>query len=128
MRFLSGIVLCGLLLSSCSSPRYHYQSENNPKQWKGQNISAVQAKWGSADQVFHTRSGVSYYVYTTDSGKNFFSETTTNFNLAQSSPYIPAYTQSGLKCTAIFQTDKNGVIIATTHSGNNCGGEWAPNR
>lgn len=123
MKRLISIASCCLALTACAA-NSHYQTENNPQQWQGQNISAVQKKWGSADQVLHTRSGVSYWVYST-SGSGRFNATTTNFALGDTGPFQG---QRGLQCEAIFKTDKNNVVIATTHLGSNCGGEWAPGK
>ncbi|MEO8401144.1 MAG: hypothetical protein ABI597_05015 [Gammaproteobacteria bacterium] len=127
MKYLARITLCTLLLSACSTTPYHYQSHENPQEWKGKNISQVVARWGTADQIFHTRSGASFYLYMTSSGRNFFDATTTNFALTETGGDFPLRGQSGLQCSAIFKTDKNNIIIATSHSGSNCGGEWAPN-
>ncbi len=126
MKSFLGIACITLLLSSCASQNYHYQSQSNPQKWEGKNIAEVQKRWGSADQVFHTRSGVSYYLYDSNSGANFFSSTSTNFSLAESSVDFPLRNQIQLQCTAIFKTDKNNIIISTSHSGSNCGGQWAP--
>lgn len=120
------VSLCALLLSACSSPSYHYQREDNPQSWQGKNISAVQKQWGAADQVFETRSGNTYYVYTTSAGRNFFDSTTTNFALEENGADFPLRGQAGLKCSAIFKTNAKNIVIATSHMGSNCGGEWAP--
>jgi len=127
MKRLISIVLCNLLLTACAT-NYHYQSENKPQQWVGQNIAAVQKKWGLADQVFHTRSGTTYWVYSSTSGANFFDSTTNNFAMAETGYDYPLRGQFGLQCQAIFKTDKNNVVIATSHSGSNCGGEFAPGK
>jgi hypothetical protein len=128
MRFIAGLATVTLLLTSCASTHYHYQSESDPQKWVGQNISALQQQWGSADQVMHTRSGNSYYLYTATSGRNFFGSTTTNFGLMQTEHAFPMAGQSGMKCTALFVINAQGVVTSATHSGDNCGGEWAPNK
>jgi hypothetical protein len=125
MRILAGLTVLTLLLTSCAS-NYHFQSESNPQKWEGQNISAVEQKWGSADQVFHTRRGTSYYLYATTSGRNFFGSTTTNFALSSYNMF-PMRGQGGMKCSAVFETNAQGIITSTSHTGSNCGGEWAPN-
>jgi len=127
MKLSISLTFCALLLSACSTANYHYQSEQNPQKWEGQNISVVEKKWGTADQTFHTRNGTSYYIYSTTSGRNFFTATSTNFALAETNPEFYQQTQMGLQCTAIFKTNKNNIIIGTSHAGSNCGGEWAPN-
>lgn len=127
MKYLINLLL-SLSLISCSSVNYHYQSEDHPEEWVGKNMSDVKKRWGLADQVFHTRSGTSYYVYTTSSGRNFFNSTTTNFQLTESGADFPLRGVGGVKCSAIFKTDKNDTVIATSHYGSNCGGEWAPNK
>ncbi len=124
LSILISITLC---LNSCAK-NYHYQSESNPNQYLGKNISVVQKQWGSADQTFVARSGNTFYLYTTTSGKNFFNSTTTNFGLLENDSEFPIRGQFGLSCSAVFKTDKNGIIISTTHTGSNCGGEWAPNK
>lgn len=126
MKLLISLAMCSLLLTACAS-NYHYQSETQPNQFLGKNISLVQKQWGSADQTLHTRTGTSYYLYTTSSGRNAFYATRTNFALLQDDAEFPARGQLGLECSAIFKTDKNGVITGTSHAGTNCGGEWAPN-
>ena len=126
MRTLTCFAVITLLLTSCAS-NYHYQSESNPQKWEGQNITAVEQRWGSADQIMHTRSGKSYYLYTTTSGSNFFSSTTTNFSLASNNAF-PLRGQNGMKCSTLFETNAQGIITATSHAGDNCGGEWAPNK
>ncbi|MES2218415.1 MAG: hypothetical protein V4501_08380 [Pseudomonadota bacterium] len=128
MRFLlAGLAVISLLLTSCASQHYHYQSESNPQKWEGHNISEVQQHWGSADQVLHARNGNSYYLYTTTSGNSFFNSTSTNFSLSSYNMF-PMRGQSGMKCSALFETNAKGVITSTSHAGNNCGGEWAPNK
>jgi hypothetical protein len=126
MKRLIAIGICCILSTACSTTKYHYQSESKPQQWKGQNISAVEKTWGTADQVFHTRSGVSYWLYSTESGSSFFNSTRTNFSVLETGSDFPLRGQNGLQCSAIFKTDKNNIIIATSHTGSNCGGEWAP--
>jgi hypothetical protein len=126
MRYLVILAIFSLFLTACAT-NYHYQSENNPNQYLGKNIAVVQKQWGSADQVFHTRSGASYYLYSTTSGNNFFTATSTNFSLLQNDAEFPSTGRFGLQCSAIFKTDKNDIIVSTSHAGSNCGGEWAPN-
>ncbi|MDR3490720.1 MAG: hypothetical protein P4M12_01595 [Gammaproteobacteria bacterium] len=128
MKFFLSLVCVMLLLSSCASQKYHYQLQHNPQQWKGKNISELIQRWGTADQTLHSSSGTSYYLYNTNSTSNFFNSTSTNFSLAASNADFPFRNQVGLRCSALFTTNKSGTIIATSHTGSNCGGEWAPNK
>lgn len=133
MKLFAGlIVITSILLTSCATHNYKYQTENNPQQWQGKNIQALQQAWGLADQTFHTRSGTSYYVYTTSSGPNFYNSIATNFDsstVGAASYNLPRTQYSGnlsLKCTTVFKTDATGVITNIMHEGSNCGGEWVP--
>ncbi len=124
-------VFCILSLSSCGGANYRYQTESNPGQWQGQNIKAVQKKWGDASNIMHTRSGTSYYMYVTNSSANFYRSTTTNFSMNgpnEGFGDFPLNNQGGLglRCTTIFTADQNGMITNVSHQGSNCGGEWVP--
>ncbi|HSW69907.1 MAG TPA: hypothetical protein VLI69_07145 [Gammaproteobacteria bacterium] len=127
MKFLTSLGIYTLFLTSCATS-YHYQNEDNPNQFIGKNISVVQKKWGIADQTFVTRNGTAYYLYSSSSGKNFFYSTRTNFALLQNDAEFPSRAQFGLECSAVFKTARDGTIMSTSHTGSNCGGEWAPNR
>jgi hypothetical protein len=126
MRSTILILFVMLTLSACGA-NYRYQTENNPQQWQGQNISVVQKQWGMADQVMHARNGQSYYVYSAQSGSNMFRTTTTNFGSGYNTMY-PAgtnYTNTmSMDCTTMFTTTNTGMITKVWHKGNNCGGEW----
>ncbi len=123
MKILINIV-CLFLLTACGGGHYRYQAESDSAQWQGQNIQAVEKAWGGANDIMHTRSGTSYYVYLTNSTANFFRSTTTSFNSDGSLGAGRLNNQVGLKCTTIFVTDKNGMITNVKHQGNNCGGAW----
>ena len=125
MKKITTLALSYLLLTACAT-NYHYQSENKPQLWIGQNISAVHKQWGTADQVLHTRTGETYWVYSATSGANFFNATSTNFSVLETNSDFPMNGKYGLQCSAIFKTNKNNIIISTSHQGSNCGGEWAP--
>lgn len=126
MRSTILILFVMLTLSACGV-KYRYQSENNPQQWQGQNISVVQQQWGMPDQVMHARNGKSYYVYSAQSGSNMFRTTTTNFGSGYNTMYPGTGATQGamsMDCTTLFTTDSTGVITKIWHKGNNCGGEW----
>ncbi|HLB57335.1 MAG TPA: hypothetical protein VJL60_00815 [Gammaproteobacteria bacterium] len=132
MRYWISVMIVGLL-TACGGPGYQYQSEQNSGQWQGQPIQAVQQQWGAADQTLHTRSGISYYAYTTHSGGSFLNSTTTNFSMSPGSddssvnfPMQGQYNSMSLQCVTIFKTDPSGIIVDIIHQGNNCGGEWVP--
>lgn len=130
MRIL--MMLCvAFLLTSCGAGNYRYQTENNSMQWKGQNISAVESKWGAANDIMHARSGTSYYLYITNSTGNFYRSTTTNFSMNGGNAGMGAFPTNnnvGLKCTTTFTTDANGTITNVSHQGSDCGGEWVPKK
>ena len=124
MRFLLCVVLSFLILAGCGTTNYRYQSQSNPQQWQGRNYNDLQKQWGSADQVMHTRTGASYYVYSTNSTSNFFNNTTTNVGSygAFSNPNFS--NDQTMECTTIFKTNAQNIITSVTHQGNNCGGQW----
>jgi opacity protein-like surface antigen len=129
MKLLLCALSSALLLSACAGNHYTYVSESNPMQWKGQNISAVEAKWGMADQILKTRTGSAYYVYTTKSVSSYFNSSVTNYSPGANAggfgnAELTGYNDMTLACTTLFKTDATGVITDVTHKGNNCGGEW----
>lgn len=126
MKKWIAMIACSLLLTGCGT-KYQYQAQQNPQQWMGKNISALQSQWGVADQTFETRTNGTYYVYNTNSSANFFRSTTTNFSSTSGlSGPLNNRGNLGLECTTIFKTNENGVITAVSHQGHNCGGEWVP--
>jgi hypothetical protein len=124
MRFLLCIILSTLVLTGCGSSNYRYQSHTNPQQWQGRNYNDLQKQWGMADQVMHTRTGTSYYVYSTNSTANFFNATTTNVGSYGEGSSPNFENDLSLQCTTIFQTNAQNIITSVTHKGNNCGGQW----
>jgi hypothetical protein len=130
MKALIALMTVFLFLTACSSTtntQVQYQSQNNGAQYKGQNIAAIQKKWGMADQVMHTQTGTSFYVYTTNSGQNFFSSANNNLHTTVNREGIERGSYTGnmqLECTTVFKTDSTGMIIDSWHKGNNCGGTW----
>jgi hypothetical protein len=126
MRSIILMVCAVVALSGCGM-NYRYQAEMNPQQFQGQNISAVQKQWGSADQVLHKRNGSSVYVYSAESSNNLFRNTSTNIGSGTNTMYPTAgYNQDSMSmdCSSVFTTDSTGVITNVWHKGSNCGGEW----
>lgn len=137
MKLFACMTISALLLTACGTSHYQYQSEKNPTQWKGKSIQTLKKQWGDADQTLVTRTGGAYYVYLSNSGPSFYNSTSSNFAMFNgpnnTAVNFPARGQNynnnmGLKCVTIFQTDKTGTIIAVSHQGHNCGGEWAPKK
>jgi hypothetical protein len=129
MKLILSLIISSILLIGCAS-NYKYQSQNDPKQWEGRNIAALQQQWGQADQVMHTRVGTSFYVYSVNSTSNFFNSTTSNFGMYGSGDFVrPNYANNmTMQCTTVFKTDATGKIVEVRHQGNNCGGQWVSKR
>lgn len=125
-------ILAVLLLTACAAGSTRYQLESDASSYKGQNISAVESKWGMADQTLHARNGKSYYVYNTYSGGFYASSyamqtnTMMSRDMAGTENYNTA--MGSLGCTTIFVTDSANIITETMHQGHNCGGKWVSNK
>lgn len=125
MKAILSLLLSLLVLSGCAASRYQYQSQANPQQWQGRSVQDLQTQWGSADQVFKTRTGDTYYVYSANSTSNYFNSTTSNFGIYGQADVPQNFANDlTLQCTTVFKANATGIITKIVHQGSNCGGQW----
>jgi len=139
MRNITCMMILALLtgctsLSSPFSRTNYYQS--TVEGWRGSHISTLTQRWGTPDDEITAASGNTLYVYKTASQHNTTPAYGPSFGANVSSSGAPVLTSNTpntnmtwsrgsmtLYCTAIFEVDKNNIIISTKVQGNSCYGD-----
>ncbi|MES2141738.1 MAG: hypothetical protein V4471_02480 [Pseudomonadota bacterium] len=123
MRFsLFILLLLSFLLSACATTAAYQQQM---QQWQGKNIKVLKHRWGQPNSAVKLANGNTLYQYTR---KNFYTiPEPRRRSLAINNNAFASYDEPWLNsqtmvryCRTTFETNKNGDIIHTHFSGNNC--------
>ncbi len=121
MRFSLFILLTlSFLLSACASTAAYQQQM---QQWQGKNIQKLRRSWGQPNSAVKLANGHTVYQYTR---KNFYTipdpkrrPLNNNTFASYDEPWLSNQTMVRY-CRTTFETNKNGDIIHSHFSGNNC--------
>lgn len=110
------------LLSACASTAAYQQQM---QQWQGKNIQTLRHSWGEPNAAVKLANGHTLYQYTR---KNFYTiPDPKRRSLPINNTVFSSYDEPWLSnqtmvryCRTTFETNKNGDIIHTQFSGNNC--------
>lgn len=122
MRFSLFIsLMLSFLLSACASTAAYQQQM---QQWQGKNIQVLRRSWGQPNSAVKLASGHTLYQYTR---KNFYTIPDPKRRSLINNNTFASYDEPWLRnqtmvryCRTIFETNKNGDIIHSHFSGNNC--------
>ncbi|MBV8803364.1 MAG: hypothetical protein JO131_10475 [Gammaproteobacteria bacterium] len=118
------------ILTGCAT----HAVNNNPansnmklSQWNGKNIHSVISRLGTPSETFKTRTGNTFYIYTTQNYQSYPSSGLAPGYATLTRGYAQVPVQENfyanyslLKCALIFQTNSNKTIISTDTKGYSC--------
>ena len=120
-----------IALAGCATQHTLNNNPNNANmklsQWNGKNMNTVVSRLGSPNETFKTRSGNTFYVYTTQNYQSYPSSGLAPGYATLTRGYVQVPVQENfyanyslLKCALIFKTNANQTIISTDTKGYNC--------
>lgn len=127
------LIIVGLviLLSSCAGTKSNYYTQT-VQSWQGGNINQLIKLWGRPDGSGTGSDGHKMVIYRTQSNRNNGSSAAPSFGVtagASGRPVLTTYPSTNRTwnrgvmsqtCTAAFEADKRGTIIATQVKGTGC--------
>ncbi len=99
MRHFISLVLI-MLLTSCSGMMTNHYSET-VKSWRGASAQKLVSKWGNPDKMMALKGGNTLYIY-------------------KSYGYRPDNGSGSADCTAMFEINKQQIIVHSQYEGKRC--------
>jgi len=120
-----------IILTGCATTHTVNDNPGNSNmklsQWNGKNINSVLTRLGSPNETFKTRTGNTFYVYTTQNYQSYPSSGLAPGYATMTRGYVEVPVQESfyanysiLKCALIFKTNASQTILSTDTKGYNC--------